>query len=148
MKKRTKSKQRRQPRSPRSTRRRRQSPVDQVFDLRCQIRDGVLEAIRGAISATARQLVEDEVVALVGEPWSKRGDSPLRRNGRTQTTMLLDGEPHLLDRARVRDQEEGSEYPLQTLRALRNRDAMDEEVKARVMLGITTTAASASCFSA
>ena len=42
--------------------------------------------------------------------------------------MLLDGEPHLLLRARVRDQDVGSEHPLQTLQALRNRDALDDEV--------------------
>jgi len=83
------------------------------------------------VSATAHQLVEDEVVSLVGEPWSRKGDSPLRRNGHTTTTVLLDGEPHLLRRARVRDQDVGSEHPLQSLRALRNHDVLDEEVKAQ-----------------
>ncbi len=58
--------------------------------------------IRVAVAATADQLVEDEVTSLVGEPWSRKGDSPLRRNGRTETTIFLDGEPHLLRRARVR----------------------------------------------
>ena len=138
MKKPTKSKPRRQPRSPRSSRKRRSSPVPQVLDLRRQIREGLLEEIRGAVAATAHQLVEDEVVSLVGEPWSRKGDSSLRRNGRTTTTVLLDGEPHLLLRARVRDQDAGSEHPLQTLQALRNRDALDDEVKGRLVRGIST----------
>lgn len=138
MKKSTKRKSRRQPRSPRSKRKRSPSPTTQVVDLRKQIREGLLEEIRGAVSATAHQLVEDEVVSLVGEPWSRKGDSPLRRNGRTTTTVLLDGEPHLLRRARVRDQDVGSEHPLQSVRALRNHDALDEEVKARLVRGIST----------
>ena len=138
MKKPTKSKPRRQPRSPRSSRKRRSGPVPQVLDLRRQIREGLLEEIRGAVAATAHQLVEDEVVSLVGEPWSRKGDSSLRRNGRTTTTVLLDGEPHLLLRARVRDQDVGSEHPLQTLQALRNRDALDDEVKERLVRGIST----------
>ena len=138
MKKPTKSKPRRQPRSPRVKRRSRTAPVAQVLDIGQQIRESLLEEIRGAVAAAAHQLVEDEVVALVGERWSGKGDSPLRRNGHTTTTVLLDGEPHLLRRARVRDQDVGSEHPLQTLRALRSRDALDEEVRERLIRGVST----------
>jgi transposase-like protein len=116
----------------------RTAPTAQVPGLRQQIREGLLQEIRDAVAATAHQLVEDEVVALVGEPWSRKGESSLRRHGRTQTTVLLDGEPHLIDRARVRDQDAGSECPLQTLRALRDRDALDEEVKDRLVRGVST----------
>ena len=138
MKKPTKSKLRRQPRNPRMKRRSRTVPVAQVLDIGQQVRESLLEEIRGAVAAAAHQLVEDEVVALVGEPWSRKGTSPLRRNGHTTTTVLLDGEPHLLCRARVRDQDAGSEHPLQTLRALRCRDALDAEVKGRLIRGIST----------
>ena len=106
--------------------------------LRRQIREGLLDHVRCAVSATAHQLVEDEVVSLVGEPWSRKGESPLRRNGHTETTIFLDGEPRMLRRARVRDRDVGSEYPLQTLRALRSRDALDEDVKTRLVRGIST----------
>jgi len=109
-----------------------------VFDLRDHIRDGLLAEIRGAIAATAQQLVVDEVTELVGKPWSRKGDSALRRHGNTSTTVFLDGEPHALRRPRVRDHEEGSEYPLESLRALRSRDALDEDVKGRMVRGITT----------
>lgn len=138
MKKSTRSKKPRQPRSPRSSRRGQRPVAGQVLNLREQIRDGLLAAIRGAVAATALQLVENEVVELVGEPWSRKGDSALRRNGRTSTTIFLDGEPHLLQRPRVRDRNEGSEYPLESLRALRSRDALDEDVKGRMVRGITT----------
>lgn len=138
MKKRTKSKPKRHPRRPRVQRRGRCRPEEAVIDLRRQVREGLIEAIQQAVAATARQLIEDEVVSLVGEPWSRKGDSPLRRGGYTDTTIFLDGEPHLMRRPRVRDREAGSEHPLPTLRALRNRDALDEDVKERLVRGIST----------
>ncbi len=138
MKKSTKSKGRRQSRSPRSSRKLNQGTAGRVLDLREQIRERLISEIRVAVAATADQLVEDEVTSLVGEPWSRKGDSPLRRNGRTTTSIFLGGEPHLLRRARVRDRDVGSEHPLQTVRALRSRDALDEDVKGRLVHGITT----------
>lgn len=138
MKKSTKSKRARQPRRPRSARRRERDPEPQVLELRREIREGLIEEIRRAVAATAHQLVEDEVVSLVGERWSRKGEVPLRRGGYTETTMFLDGEPHLLRRARVRDRNVGSEYALQTVRALRSRDALDADVKARLVRGVST----------
>ena len=73
MKKPTKSKPHRQLRSPRSSRQRRPSPAAKFLDLRQQIQGRLLEAI--PVAATAHQLVEDEVGLLVGEPWSREGDS-------------------------------------------------------------------------
>jgi transposase-like protein len=138
MKKPTKSKCSRQPRSPRASRKRRTTAADGIIELRREIREGLVSEIRSAVTKTAHQLVEDEVLELVGEPWSRKGNSPLRRNGQLTTTIFLDGEPHLLTRARVRDQDHGSEHPLQTVRALRSRDALDEEVKTRLIAGIST----------
>jgi len=138
VKKPTRSKPPRQPRSPRASRERSTDPAGRVLDLRREIREGLISEIRSAVSKTAHQLVENEILELVGEPWSRKGDSPLRRNGKLTTTIFLDGEPHLLSRARVRDQDRGSEYPLQTVQALRSRDALDEEVKARLVAGIST----------
>lgn len=138
MKKPTKSKRSRQPRSPRTSRKQRTSAAGSVLDLRREIREGLVAEIRSAVTKTAQQLVEDEVLELVGEPWSRKGDSPLRRNGQVTSTIFLDGEPHWLTRARLRDQDQGSEHPLQTVRALRNRDALDEDVKARLVAGLST----------
>ena len=94
--------------------------------------------LRTAVATTARALVEDEVLALVGEPWSRKGDSPLRRNGTTTSTIHLDGEPCLLERARVRDRNMGSEVHLTTLQALSSRDALDADVKRRLIRGLST----------
>jgi len=138
MKKSTKSKRRRQPRSPRSSRKPGGGAAGRVVDLREQIRAALMAEIRSAVAMTARQIVEDEATSLVGEPWSRKGESPLRRNGQTTTTIFLDGEPHSLRRPRVRDQDVGSEYPLQTVRALRSRDALDQDVKTRMVRGVST----------
>ncbi len=75
-------------RSPRSSRRRPHAIAGQVTHRGEHIRDGLLAEIRGAVAATALQLVEDEVTERVGEPWSRKGGSTLRRNGHTLTTIL------------------------------------------------------------
>jgi len=94
--------------------------------------------IRDAIAGMAHQLVEDEVLALVGEPWSRKGGSPLRRNGHTTSPIHLDGQPCLLRRARVRDQDRGTEVPLRTLQALASRDALDADVQRLLVRGVST----------
>jgi putative transposase len=138
MSKRTTSKSTRQPRTPRATRKATSGVEGRILNFRKEIRTVFEAEVRSAVSALAHQLVEDEVAALVGPPWSRKGDSPLRLNGKTSTTIFLDGEPHELRRRRVRDQVTGTEHTLETLDALRDRDALDEEVKVRMVRGITT----------
>ena len=138
MKKSTKSSRRRQPRRRRSERKPKRSPVQGVLHFREQIREALLGAMQGAIVRTAEQIVRDEVSELVGAPWSRKGDSPLRRAGSTKTRMFLDGEPVHIDRPRVRDQEQGCEFPLQTVQSLTSRNALDEDVKRLLVRGIST----------
>lgn len=137
MKKCTKSSRRRQPRKKRSQRKRK-SPVQGVLHFREQVREALMCAIQGAVVSTAEQLVQDEVTELVGAPWSRKGDSPLRRGGRTKTRVFLDGEPVHIDRPRVRDQVSGTEVPLETVGALTSRDAFDGDVKRLLVRGVTT----------
>ena len=98
----------------------------------------LVSTLRGAVLATAQQLVEDEVESLVGPMWSRKGDSPLRRGGSTQARVFLEGEPVHMKRARVRDVASGTEHPLQTVAALSSRDALDEDVHRLVARGVTT----------
>ena len=139
MKKSTKSKKSRQPRSPRASPRQQPRAVGSVIDLRREVRELLVAEIRASVAETVNQLVADEVHDLVGDPWSRKGDSSLRRNGMITSTIFLDGEPHLLTRARgsaikIR----GRNTPLQTVLALRSRDALDEDVKARLVAGLST----------
>lgn len=137
MKKSTKSIPRRQQRRRRSERSS-PRPVQGVLHFREQVREALMCAIQGAVVSTAEQLVEDEVTELVGAPWSRKGDSPLRRGGPTKTRVFLDGEPVHIDRPRVRDQDEGREFPLKTVAALTSRDALDADVKRLLVRGIST----------
>lgn len=139
-KKTTRSTSRRQPRRGRSRRKESQgeSPRLAVRNFREQLREVLLGEIRGSVAAMARQLVEDEVRELVGEPWSRKGGSPLRRGGSTETRIFLGGEPVILQRTRVRDQEANLEYPLERVNALRSRDALDEDVQRLLTRGVST----------
>jgi transposase-like protein len=137
VKKNTKCRQPRHPRAGRAPKGGR-SPLGEISSLREELRETLIGEIRSAVAATARALVEDEVLRLVGEPWSRKGESSLRRNGATSSTIYLDGEPCLLPRARVRDRDMGSEVRLSTLQALCSRDALDADVKRRMIRGIST----------
>ncbi len=138
MKKSTKSSDRCQPRQKRSQRWTKRGVSREHPSIREQIRASLMREIQDCVAATARQLVEDEVHRLVGAPWSRKGESPLRRGGPTRTTILLGGEPHVIERTRVRDQEQGTEHQLQTVGALKSRDAFDEEVKGLLVRGVST----------
>jgi putative transposase len=138
MKKCTQSRHPRQPRSQRRARVRRSGMHGEILRVREEIRDALLVQIRDSVANTARQIVEDEVVALVGAPWSRKGDSPLRRGGPSQTRIFLDGEPMILERTRVRDRRRNSEHSLRSVEAFSSRDALDEDVRRLLMRGIST----------
>ena len=82
------------------------------------LRELILSKLRESVASFVDQLVHDELVSLVGEPWSRKSASPLRRNGSCRTTIVLDGEPYALRRPRVRDQDAGREVSLETVKAL------------------------------
>ena len=127
----------RQPRTKRSDRRVQAPARHAIVPFHQEIRDLLISKLRGAVLATAQQLVDDEVASLVGPMWSRKGDSPLRRGGSTQVRVFLEGEPVHMKRARVRDVVLGLEHPLQTVAALSNRDAFDEDVHRLVARGVT-----------
>ena len=139
MKKCTKSSRRRQPRRKRSECRRSGRPIQRVLNFREQIREVLVGEIRSAVTRTAQQLVEDEVHELVGAKWSRKPeDSSLRRGGSVKTRIFLEGEPVHIERTRVRDRSANEEYPLETVQALTSRDALDEDVKRLLAVGVST----------
>jgi putative transposase len=138
VKKSTKSSRRRQPRSKRSKREPAKSPVQGVLHFREMIREVLMGEIRSAVTKTAEQLVKNEVQELVGAPWSRKGESPLRRGGSCQARIFLEGEPVHIERPRVRDKDAGVEYPLETVQALTSRDALDGDVMRLMAVGVST----------
>ncbi len=141
MKKSTKSTKRRQPRRKRSVRKPRgvRPAAHELLSFRDELREELMSKIQAATTSLARQLVEDEVHELVGSPWSRKEDgSPLRRGGRTRSRILVGGEPVILERTRVRDHVLGREHRLKTFEALASRDALDEDVRALLVRGVST----------
>lgn len=138
MKKSTKSKPQRQPRTRRSKRAQSTNPQDAVRPFHGQLRELLLDEIRGAVARTAEQLVQEEVLELVGAPWSRKGENSLRRGGSCRTRIFLDGEPVHLTRTRVRDLATETEHPLRTIKALASRDALDEDVRRLLVRGVST----------
>ena len=134
----TKKKSKRQPRKFRSERRVRHGLPGEVVPIRQMIREALMMEISGAARNMAKQLVEDEVTRLVGEPWSRKGDSPLRRGGSCKGRMFIEGEPVHIERTRVRDTVAGGEYPLDTIAALNSRDAFDEDIMRLMAVGVST----------
>jgi len=66
---------------------------------RGQVRTALLDRIQDAVASMAQQLVEDEVRALVGVPWSRKAaGNPLRRGGRTRRRIALGGEPLVIEK--------------------------------------------------
>ena len=59
-----------------------------------------MEKINGAATRVAVQLVKDDVKKLVAKPWSRKGDSPLRRSGTCKGRIFLEGEPVPIERVR------------------------------------------------
>jgi len=111
----------------------------EVHGFRDALREDLLQAIRDAVTATARQLVQDELGHLVGEPWSRKdGGNPFRRGGSAPSRIFLDGQPVALRRPRVRDVEANAEVQLETVEALQSRDALDDDVKAKLVRGVST----------
>ena len=138
MKKSTKSAK---PRRKRSVRKPRgvHPALHEVLSFRDELREELMSKIQDAATSLAWQLVEDEVHELVGSPWSRKdGGSPLRRGGRTRSRILVGGEPVVLERTRVRDHVLGREHRLKTFEALASRDALDEDVRALLVRGVST----------
>jgi transposase-like protein len=129
---------RRQPRTKRSDRRAQSPGHQEIVPFHQEIRALLVSKLRGAVVATAQQLVEDEVTSLVGPMWSRKGDTPLRRGGSTRARVFLEGEPVHIKRPRVRDVVSGTEHPLISVAALSSRDALDEDVHRLIARGITT----------
>ncbi len=94
--------------------------------------------IKNAVVATAQEIVLGEVEELVGKPWARKGDSPLRRGGTREGRIFLDGEPFPLTVPRIRDLGENREQSLETYQALASRDALDGDVERRLIQGIST----------
>ena len=91
---------------------------------------------RRAALALGVELLESDVEILCGARYSKKGAGDCYRYGTEQTSVVIGGARYQLDRPRIRGGE-GEVYP-KTLRKLREQDLLDEEMKRRMLLGVST----------
>jgi len=92
-------------------------------------------AARAALSLGV-ELLEADVESLCGARYSRKGEGGNHRFGQERTSIIIGGARYGINRPRVRGAE-GEVYP-PTLSKLREQDLLDEEMKQRLLLGVST----------
>lgn len=92
-------------------------------------------AARAAL-ALGVELLEADVESLCGGRYARKGEGENHRFGKERTSIVIGGARYGLERPRIRGSE-GEIYP-PTLRKLREQDLLDEEMKQRLLLGVST----------
>ncbi len=100
------------------------------------IQEALLERSKQAAFRLGVELLEQEVTALCGAPFVRKGDELCYRGGSEKSSILLDGARYPILRPRVRN--EDGEVSLQTLSQLRDQDLFDDKIRERMMRGATT----------
>jgi transposase-like protein len=95
------------------------------------------ERSKQAMAKLGLELLELEVQELCSERYSRKGDALCYRGGSAPTSFLVDGARLDGKRPRVRNAA-GHEVPLATLEKLQDRDLCDEQMRNRMMAGLTS----------
>jgi hypothetical protein len=87
----------------------------------------------------AEEILEEEVVSLAGERYSRKQDgNSLRRWGSNSGSIRIDEEKVPIDVPRVRDTDAGEEQTLESYQAMKSADTSEELTRA-VLLGLSPT---------
>ncbi len=113
-----------------------QQPVLQSLLSSRELQIKLMEDCRNAALNFARALMEDEVEKLAGKKFSHKSDHQCHRGGTDQTRIVVGGEKVSVTRPRVRN--EKGEVELSTLSRLQDQDIFDEEIKDRMVLGVSS----------
>lgn len=96
----------------------------------------LLERAKHAALAMAVALLEQDAEALCGARYErKRGDQSYR-GGHEQTSVVVEGAKYGIRRPRVRKANREIELP--TLKKLQHQDLLDEQMRQRLVLGVST----------
>lgn len=98
------------------------------------LQDLLEERAKRAALSLGLELLEQEVEALCGARYSRTGTHS--RYGSETTSILIGGARYRVSRPRIRG-EEGEVYP-ETLAKLREPDLLDEEIKRRMLRGVSS----------
>ena len=101
-----------------------------------QIQDELLERCKQAALAMGTALLEEEVTALCGAAFSRKGEELCYRGGSEPTTVIVHGAKYRIRRPRVRNG--AKEIELEALEKLRAQDLLDEKIHGAMLAGVST----------
>lgn len=101
-----------------------------------ELQNKLMEDCRNAALRFAAQLMNDEVDRLSGAKFSHKMEGQCWRGGSDKTRIIVGGEKMQVPRPRVRDEE--GEVQLASLTRLQDQDIFDDEIRDRMVLGVST----------
>jgi transposase-like protein len=101
-----------------------------------EVQTKLMESCRDAALAFGVELLNQEVEKLCGSKFSHKTQGQFWRGGSDKTRIVVGGEKIQIPRPRVRG--EDGEVELSSLLQLQDQDIFDEEIRDRMMLGVST----------
>jgi transposase-like protein len=99
------------------------------------IQSVLLERAKQAALAMAVALLEQDAEALCGVPYERKRPGQGYRGGHEQTSVVVEGAKYGIRRPRVRKANREEELP--TLAKLQQQDLLDEQMRQRMVLGVS-----------
>jgi putative transposase len=116
----------------------RQSKISTIHSMLSgkEVQEMLLERTKTAALAFGVELLEQDVQALCGSPFSRKSDELCYRGGSEKSSLIVDGARYAIRRPRVKD--ENGEVELPMLTKLRDQDLLDGEILSRMVKGVST----------
>lgn len=101
-----------------------------------QVQEDLMERCKLAALRIGTDLLEEEVRALCGAEYSRKGEGQCYRGGSDRTRIIIDGGKFSIKRPRVRN--ETGEVQLDMLDKLQHQDLLDEKMKRAMISGVSS----------
>ena len=101
-----------------------------------QLQEEILARCKQPALSMGMALLEEEVAALCGTAFSRKGAELCHRGGSDQTSMIVSGAKYRIKRPRARDAH--GEVELKTLEKLKTQDLLDDKIHQAMLAGVST----------
>jgi putative transposase len=101
-----------------------------------QLQAEILQRCKQAALSMGVALLEEEVSALCGPAYSRKGEQLCHRGGTESTRIVVAGAKYQIQRPRVRD--ENGEVPLEMLEKLQTQDLLDGKIHSSMLPGVSS----------
>lgn len=101
-----------------------------------ELQEELMLSCRNAAIKIAIEFMNQEVEQLSGAKFSHKAESQVHRGGSDKTKITVGGEKLRVPRPRLRD--ENGEVPLTTLKQLQDQDIFDDQIRERMIMGVST----------